>query len=281
MPENLRVLKGRLRTAKNIAQIAKTLEMVSISKIRRARGLAESLRPYAERITVLLQSVSATFSAGEQSHPYLRSAPGKGRILLVIGAEKGLCGPLPGNLVRRLVDTMDEETRVICVGRRMEAAVARAAGSRLVASFPLGLRLPSYSLVFDLVRIVDDAILSGRASTFEILFTRFVSYFSQAATLERLVPVAPLPPTAGTPPVFEPSQEGVLQALLPHFLEVRLFDALVQSYSAEQAARMVAMQNAKSNALEIADSIALLYNKTRQERITGEILDLANKGRKS
>jgi F-type H+-transporting ATPase subunit gamma len=281
MPENLRILKGRIRTAGNIAQLAKTLEMVSVSKIRRARGLADTVRPYAERITALTGGAMGSLSPEERAHPYLKKGTGSGRILLAIGPDKGLCGPLTGNLIRKLAESVDQDTWLITVGKRMEAPGVRLAGNRLIASFMMGARLPQYSLVFELVRLINERILAGHAATLDILYSRFVSFFSQVPVIERVLPLQESPVLSGTvPPVVEPGSTALLDALLPHFLEVRLFDAVVQAFSAEHAARMVAMQNAKSNALEIADTFTLLYNKTRQERITSEILDLGNKGKK-
>ena len=280
MPENLRILKGRIRTAKNIAQLAKTLEMVSVSKIRRARILADTVRPYANRITVLTNAALQSLEPEQRTHPYLARRPGP-RLLLAIGPDKGLCGPLTGNLVRKLADSMDDTTSLITVGRRLEVPGVRLAGERLVASFRMGSRLPEYSLVFELVRVIDEQIRSGKAASLDVLYGRFVSYFTQVPTVEPVLPIgAALPKEAAEPLVFEPGGAALLNALLPHFLEVMLFDAVVQAICAENAARMVAMQNAKSNALEIADTFTLLYNKTRQERITSEILDLANKGKK-
>jgi F-type H+-transporting ATPase subunit gamma len=280
MPENLRTLKGRIRTAKNIAQLAKTLEMVSVSKIRRARTLAETVRPYAERITALTGNAMRSLAPEERAHPYLRSARVPARIVLAIGPDKGLCGPLTSNLARKLAENVDGNTLLITVGKKMERPGVRLAGKRLIASFNMGARLPQYSLVFELVRVINEQILSGRASALDVLYGRFVSYFTQVPTFQRLIPLEPAAQAPGAPEEFEPGSAVLLAALLPHFLEVRLFDAVVQAFSAEHAARMVAMQNAKANAGEIADTFTLLYNKTRQERITGEILDLANKGKK-
>ena len=280
MPENLRTLKGRIRTAKNIAQLAKTLEMVSVSKIRRARTLAETVRPYAERITALTGNAMRSLSPEEKDHPYLRAHKAPARIVLAIGPDKGLCGPLTGNLARKLADSVDENTLLITVGKKMERPGVRLVGKRLIASFMMGARLPQYSLVFELVRVINEHILAGKASALDVLYGRFVSYFTQIPTLQRLLPLQPAAEAAGAPEEFEPGRAVLLAALLPHFLEVRLFDAVVQAFSAEHAARMVAMQNAKANANDIADTFTLLYNKTRQERITSEILDLANKGKK-
>ena len=347
MPQNLRTLKSRIRTAKNIAQLAKTLEMVSVAKIRRARGLAETVRPYAERITSLGDTALRSVAPGEFVHPYLGGragasgdghpgsrplagtpdptedrgrgggAPSRGsatldggsrpsagtpdptedrgrgggardggsRLLLVIGPDKGLCGPLVSNLVRKMFEEDSPDAQLITVGKRMEGPAARKAGARLVASFPVGSRLPEYSLVYDLVLAINGYILSGRASRLDVLYTRFVSYFTQVPTLDHVLPLVPEPaptePESQRPHTIEPDLAGLLEALLPHYLEVRLFDAVIQAYSSEHGARMVAMQNAKKNALEIADSFTLLYNKTRQERITNEILDLANTGKRA
>ena len=307
MPQNLRSLKGRIRTAKNIAQLAKTLEMVSVAKIRRARGLAETVRPYAERITSLGDTALRSVAPGEFLHPYLGNAVARNpaedrgrvaataptpekaaRLLLVIGPDKGLCGPLVSNLVRKMLEEDSPDARIITVGKRIEAAAARIAGNRLVASFPVGSKLPEYSLVFDLVLAVNGYVLSGKANRLDVLYTHFVSYFTQVPTMDHVLPLSPEntstpseEPEKQRPHTIEPDLAGLLEALLPHFLEVRLFDAVVQAFSAEHAARMVAMQNAKANALEIADTFTLLYNKTRQERITSEILDLANKGKRA
>jgi F-type H+-transporting ATPase subunit gamma len=300
MPENLRTLKGRIRTAKNIAQLAKTLETVSVSKIRRARTLAETVRPYAERITVLTENAMGSLGPEERRHPYLAAEGGfvaaeggfvaaeggsarspvvPARLVLAIGPDKGLCGPLTGNLVRKLVDAVDEHTLVITVGKKMENPAVRLAGSRLIASFPMGARLPQFSLVFELVRVINEQILKGKAASLDVLYGRFVSFFTQTPTVQRLLPLAPTP-AAARAEELEPGSEEMVAALLPHYLEVRLFDAVVQAFSAEHAARMVAMQSAKDNASDIAETYTLLYNKTRQERITSEILDLANKGKR-
>ncbi len=298
MAQNLRTLKSRIRTAKNIAQLAKTLEMVSVTKVRRARTLAETVRPYAERITSLGDTALRSVAPGEFIHPYLGNQPGRNgdrplsRLLLVIGPDKGLCGPLVSNLVRRMFDADTPDTQLITVGRRLESPATRLAGSRLLASFSVGSRLPEYSLVYDLVLAINSHILTGRAARLDVLYTRFVSYFTQVPTVDHVLPLttvaarapeaAPRPPGAEgeQPHTIEPDLTGLLEALLPHYLEVRLFDAVMQAYSSEHGARMVAMQNAKKNALEIADSFTLLYNKTRQERLTNEILDLANTGKR-
>jgi F-type H+-transporting ATPase subunit gamma len=278
MPQNLRELKTRIRTSHNIAQIAKTLEMVSVSKIRRARALALTVRPYAERLVSLLGTTLGAFPEGVPEHPFLRPTPSAGRLVIALGPDKGLCGPLPGNIVRRLLDLADSDVSLITVGRRLDGPASRT-GARHVAAFPLGTQLPRYSLVYELARLTEEIISSGRASTLEVLYPRFESFFSQVVTVQRMLPLEDTAIVRNVDAApLEPDPRALLDALVPHVLETRLFDAVLQTYASEQAARMVAMQNAKSNAFEIAESFTLLYNKTRQERITSEILDLANTG---
>ena len=280
MASNLRLLKLRIRTAHNIAQIAKTLEMVSVAKIRRARTLVDTVMPYSKRITALTDAVLRTLPPETPPHAYMGPSSSQTRLVIAIGPEKGLCGPLVSNLMRKLLELDDPRTLVVTVGKRMERVAMHLAESKLIASFPLGTLVPQYSLVYDVSRLADEMVMSGRAGSVELLHARFVSVFSQVPTVERVIPLAPrAAPSSEIPPAFEPSSAALLGALLPHYLEVRIFDAIVQAYTAEHAARMVAMQNAKNNALDIGDSLTLAYNKTRQERITNEILDLANQGK--
>ena len=278
MAANLRELKTRIRTSTNIAQIAKTLEMVSVSKIRRARGLALTVRPYAQRMVSLLRTTLGAFPEGRPDHPFLRPKESSGRLVIALGPDKGLCGPLVGNIVRRMLDLVKGDTWLVTVGKRLVAPAARS-GARVVASFPVGGQMPRYSLVYELSRLAEEVITDGRASVLEVLFPRFESFFSQVVTVERMLPLedAPAERREDAPPL-EPDPRSLLDGLVPQVLETRLYDALLQTYASENAARMVAMQNAKNNALDIAESFTLLYNKTRQERITSEILDLANTG---
>ncbi len=280
MLENLQFLKARISTAKNIAQISKTLEMVSAIKIRRAQTMMETVEPYAEGIRDLAEDIHAHAAGlGPLTHPYFSGNASPAHLLIAVGPDKGLCGPLMTNLSRELVELDRPDMLLITVGKRMERMGARMTKSRLVAAFPMGSRVPQYSLVYDLVRIVNEYILSSRASTLSVLFSRYVSYFTQVPVEVQVLPIAnPAGVRHALPYEVEPDVERILKEILPHYLEVMLYWLIVEAYTSEQAARLVAMQNAKNNAFDIADSLTLLYNKTRQERITNEILDLANQG---
>jgi F-type H+-transporting ATPase subunit gamma len=280
MALNLQLLKGRIRTANNIAQIAKTLEMISAIKIRRAQSAMENAQPYAARVNGLVRDILGRVEPSRPVlHPYVSPAPGGTRLILAIGPDKGLCGPLPANLARELRELDDPDVLLVTVGRKIEKAAAGLKKSRLIAAFSMGSGIPQYSLVGDLIRTADEYVMRGKASSFSALFTRYVSYFSQIPVEVSILPIeAPSAPHRQEPYAVEPDVHTALAALLPHYLEVTLYSLLVEAHVAEQSARLVAMQNAKNNATDTADALVLRYNKGRQERITSEILDLANQG---
>jgi F-type H+-transporting ATPase subunit gamma len=279
MALNLQLLKGRIHTANNIAQIAKTLEMISAIKIRRAQSAMDKAQPYAGEVDSLVRGILGSREPDRPIlHPYVSPAAGGARLIIAIGPDKGLCGPLPSNIARELRELDDPDVLLVTVGRRIERAAAGLKKSRLVAAFPMGSGIPEYTLVGDLVRLTDEYVMGAKASTLSVLFTRYVSYFSQIPVEVSILPVgAPYKPRPQAP-IVEPDAVAVLAALLPHYLEITLYSLLVEAHAAEQAARLVAMQNAKNNAMDTADSLVLQYNKSRQERITSEILDLANQG---
>jgi F-type H+-transporting ATPase subunit gamma len=277
MAENLQVLKKRIRTAKSIAQLAKAMEMIAASKIKKAQAAVERSRPYAGKITETVEKILASCELKEFVHPYLRPLGSGRKLLIAISPDKGLCGGLPTNLYREMARFDPKTTLVVAIGKKIERFAA-AHGYPLAASFHPGSAFPSYASVYPILDIVHKEYESGASGEVHVLSTSFSSMIAQTAATVRLLPLALQPGCAAHDGhyIFEPGVEPVLRELLPYYIEVKLYNALVQAYTAEQAARMVAMKNAKENALEITDYLTLSYNRTRQEKITGEILDLAN-----
>lgn len=277
--ENLQTLKARIKTAVNIAQIAKAMEMISASKIKRAREAVENNRPYAKKITETVERILASIDVRDVSSPYIK-APSAGKTLvLLITPDKGLCGALSDNLFRELLKFDRRSTEVVAMGKKGESFAAKN-GYHVVASFPMGTKLPAYDVIYPLLAVLNKKFLAGESSTVKVLYSRFDSMMKQTPTIAQLMPVPVDPATQGPADdilyTFEPSRAHVLDELLPYYIEVTMYYFLINAYSAEQAARMVSMQNAKNNALDIRDSITLAYNKLRQAKITGEILDITN-----
>lgn len=279
MAENLQTLKGRIKTAVNIAQIAKAMEMISASKIKRAREAVENNRPYAKKITETVDRILASIDVRDvQSHYLKRPADGK-TLVLLITPDKGLCGALADNLFRELHTFDRRATEIVALGKKGESFAVKN-GFHVIASFPMGTKLPAYDVIYPLLGVLNKKFLAGEASTVTVLYSRFDSMMKQTPTQAQLMPVPVDPATEGPADdilyTFEPSRGHVLDELLPYYIEVTLYYYLINAYSAEQAARMISMQNAKNNALDIRDSITLAYNKLRQAKITGEILDITN-----
>ncbi|HRN96541.1 MAG TPA: FoF1 ATP synthase subunit gamma, partial [Candidatus Levybacteria bacterium] len=153
MAENLFLLKRRIKTAKNIAQIAKAMEMVSASKIKKAQTIVEKNRTYSDRITALTESIIARTDLKTFTHPFLTKTDSKQKLLIAFSPDKGLCGSLNTNLYKSLIERDLTSTRVVAIGRKMEMMNAKIQ-SDLVASFHMGTTIPHYSLVFQIITLI-------------------------------------------------------------------------------------------------------------------------------
>jgi F-type H+-transporting ATPase subunit gamma len=294
MAQNLQILLRRKKTAKNIAQIARAMEMVSASKIKKAQGTVLANKPYADKITQLTSSIIKHVNTKKFKHPYILGNKSEKSLVLVISPDKGLCGSLNTNLFKKILEIDNKNLKLIAVGRRASQFSRRLEGE-LIAEFNIGTTLPPYQNVFQLIEIINSEYMNGNVSSFRILYTQFTSMFTQAPVIKNILPIYtknPLRSEAGEAPpdgemptekglplpyIFEPKIEKLLSELLPYYLEVILYSSLIEAYTSEQAARMLAMQNAKNNALDIADYLTLIYNKSRQERITNELLTLSGR----
>lgn len=279
MAANLQLLKRRIKTSKNIAQIAKAMEMISASKIKKAQDATTANKPYASRIEVMTASLLLSLKDTEYTHPHLQKNASDVTLLVVVSPDKGLCGSLNANLYKKITEMSREgKVRMVTVGKKAEQFCATRKMD-LQASFAMGTTIPSYSSAIAVKELVEQEFLSGSIGQVRILYSAFESFFTQIPTLKQLLPT---PAQIVTEDIslpdykFEPNVQSIMDSLLPYYLETQLYQAFIEAYTSEQAARMMAMQNAKNSALDIADYLTLTYNKLRQERITNEILDLNN-----
>lgn len=276
MAKNLQLLKRRINTSKNIAQIGKAMEMISASKIKRAQTQVLNNKPYSERITELTQTMLLQPDLKNFTHPLLETNDSEKKLYIVISPDRGLCGSLNTNLFKKIIELDNKNIKMVTLGKRAERFCIRLEGE-LIASFPMGTSLPQYSIVYDLIEIIEQEFITKNVSEVFLVYSQFNSVFSQSPIVKKILPLErPTAEIEELPYIFEPKVNELIKDLLPFYLEVSLFTSILEAYTSEQAARMVAMQNAKNNALDIADALTLEYNKSRQERITGEILDIAN-----
>lgn len=278
MAQNLQLLKRRIRTSKNISQIAKALEMIAAAKIKKAQNATQNNKPYADEITNLTQKIVSTQNNTTFTHPYLAKRVASKDLLIAISPDRGLCGSLNTNIYKKLIEIDSSNTKIVTVGKKA-AFFASKLSFELLLTYPMGNAIPDYTLVYELKNIIDNEIKSGSISTVSILYPDFISLFTQTPVVKQLLPLqieSLEVEIEDNTSLIEPGRTSILTELLPYYLEVQLYNALLISFTSQQAAQMVAMQNAKNNASDIAEYLNLVYNKSRQERITSEILDLSN-----
>ena len=275
---NIRTIRRRIRSVQNTQKITQAMEMIAASKMRRAQQRVLAARPYAEKMLQVLGNLAAQPRETEQLHPLLEMREPRKITLLHITPDRGLTGGLTSNLNRRAAQFILEEgtpVNSVTVGRKARDFMVRH-GQELRAVFTdLGDNVGVAELL-PIARIVMDDYMSGGTDRVYMLFSTFVSTVNQRSTLQQLLPVE-ASPTEGLRQVgyiFEPDGLTVLAQLLPRFVEMQVYQAMLEASASEQSARMVAMRNATDNAKEMIDGLTLELNKARQESITRELLDI-------
>ena len=274
----IRLIRSRIKGVQSIAKITRAMEMIATSKMRRTqeRGLAG--RPYAEKIHQVVADL-AYLSQGESVvHPLLQSRPIKRIAIVHITPDRGLCGGMVSNMNRRTGSFILEQNlpaSMICVGRK-GVDFMRRTGRDIRAEFTwLGDR-PGFLDTLPISRIIIDDYTSGAIDAVYVAYARFISVLVQRPVVEQILPAVPADRTGhhNLDFIYEPGLAPVLGGLLPRFIEMQIYHAILEAIASEQAARMVAMRNATENAGELTDELTLLYNKARQESITKELLDI-------
>lgn len=277
MSENPQVIKKRIRTAVNISQIAKAMEMISASKIRKAEKAVVNNRPYADKITYIVSRFLSNKDAREIRSPLMSKNETTKKLVIAVSPDKGLCGGLPYKLFEKLLEYGNRDNYIITVGKKAETFSAGHDFS-LLASFKMGSKFPPYSFIYPILNLAKQHYIEKKVGEVVVVYSEFKNVLQQRAVVQKLLPIEPEKDLVSRelPYIFETGISNIIDELLPYYLEVKFYNSLIQAFTSEQAARMVAMRNAKENALEIMDFLTLHFNKLRQERITNEILDLSN-----
>ncbi len=281
----IRQLKRRITSIKNTAKITNALQLVAASKMRRAQDRAIQSRPYAEKLrTVLAGLASAGGSEEDAPHPLLVKRPAKNIALLHVTPDRGLCGGLNSNLNRSagsFVALQHEPVGVVAVGKKGGDFFVRA-HAHLIAEFSDLGDYPTQGDTLGIARVVIQDYLAATVDRVYLSYSQFVSTANQRPVIRQLLPIEP-PATEGEGDgaesirhdyIFEPSPEIVLERILPRYIEMQIYEAILESAASEQSAKMVAMKNATDNANDIQRELTLTYNKARQEQITKELLDI-------
>jgi F-type H+-transporting ATPase subunit gamma len=279
-----RELRRRIKSVSSTAQITRAMQMVAASKMRKAQDAALVGRPFVHLMYRIQRA--ATIRMRDFSHPLLDVRPVRKRAVIVVGADKGLCGALNSNLFRLASQFDTQSTLFITAGRRASQFIARTR-RQLVAEFVYS-DSPQYPEARAIAAFARDLFLKKEVDQVQIIATRFVNTLTQEAVCIEYLPVGEIKAlqipgieleeklaadTSET--LFEPSPEYVLSYLLSHYLNIYIYQVLLNAKASEQSARMVSMKNATDNAESLIKDLTLEYNKIRQGNITKELLDIA------
>jgi F-type H+-transporting ATPase subunit gamma len=253
------------------------MEMIAASKMRKAQERGLQGRPYSQKIEQVIANLAAIPDIGMQ-HPLLQRRPIRKVAVVHITPDRGLCGGLNANLNRRLAGFILEQeasVEVIAVGRKGRDAAMRFACDMSAEFTGLGDQ-PPFLDTLPISHIVIDEYTTGKIDEVYISYAQFVSTMVQKPAMKQILPVKPavIPQAQNVDYIYEPRAAVVLGGLLPRFVEMEIYHAILESIASEQSARMVAMRNATDSANELIGDLTLLYNKARQESITRDLLDI-------
>ncbi len=255
------------------------MELVAGSKMRKSQQRALQGRPYAEKMLEVLGDLAKQQGDDEQKHAFLTVRPVQRNLVLFLSPNRGLAGGLPSNMNRRAATfalEQEEPVSFVTVGRKGRDFIARTS-QQLVADFTM----PDYPELLDtlpVTRIVLDEYEGGHVDRVFLLYPRFINTAVQQPSVKQILPIEPVDIEDRTVEdvdyIYEPSPQAVFGQLLPRYIEMTIYQAILESEACELSARMVAMRNATEAAKEMIQTLTLVYNKVRQEQITKELLDI-------
>ena len=276
---SVRDIRRRIRSVDNTAKVTNAMSLIAASKMRRAQNSVLEGRPYSVKIQEVIAHLAAQPMDDESSaQPLLAVRPVEKTTVLMISPDRGLCGGLHANLNRRVgqfILNQEVPVQAIAVGRKGRDFMART-NQDLKATFTDLGETPLLVDTHAISHMVIDSYCDGEADEVYLAYTQYVSTMVQEPVIEKLLPIAPAELTASESVgyIYEPGNLAVLQNLLPRFVEMQIYHAILEAIASEQSARMVAMRAATDNASELAGDLTLTMNKLRQESITNELLDL-------
>ncbi len=276
-----REIRRRIRSVRNISQITRAMEMVSASKMRRAQQRVLASRPYAERLQGVIADLSSMQIGADElaRFPLLEQREIKSASIIVITPDKGLTGSLNSNILRRasryILNEAGVPVRVIAAGKKGRDFMIRGKQDVVAEFTGLGDAV-SLDDLRPIVQIAIEDFIAGRTDAVYVVFAKYVNTLSQVPEVKQILPII-RPEGAGTYTdyIFEPSPEAVLEDLLPRFVEIQLYQSVLEAIASEHSARMVAMRNASQNAKDLVNDLTLTYNKARQTQITREVSEIA------
>jgi F-type H+-transporting ATPase subunit gamma len=274
-------MRTRIGSVKSTQKITKALQMVAAAKLRRAQGATEAARPYAQRMSAIISNLAAGVSG--PSAPLLLAGTGSDRrhLVVVATADRGLAGAFNGSIVRAARQKIaaliaeGKEVKILTIGRKGRDGLRRQFGNRFVESYEIGLKAPGLSLVQPIARQILELYTGGQFDVVSLIYSRYKSVVTQIPTVKQLIPAEVEPgETQGIFYDYEPDEDTILQALLPQNISVQLLSAILENQAGFFASQMAAMDNATRNAGDLINALTIQMNRTRQAKITTELIEI-------
>ncbi len=275
-------LTRRIKSVSNITKITKAMEMVSASKMRQAQAQALASRHYARKLDEILSKIGANGRVAE--HPLLKShTQNNKQALLVISTDRGLTGSLNTNLFKSLLDFQQQHNADVYTIGRLAKEFAIKSDFNLIAEFGQVSDKVSYHTTTPVAKLLIERLLDGSYQTIHIAYMDFITTLSQKPRITQLLPIQQhlIPQEENLKQInsakeylFEPSAKEILDDILPYFVELKIYQSLLEARASEHSARMVAMKSASDNASDLKGSLQLQFNRSRQAQITSELSDI-------
>ena len=275
---NLKEIRNRITSVSSTMQITAAMKMVSAAKLKKAQDAITAMRPYAEKLTELLQNLSATLD-GDVGGEFTKQREVKKVLVVAITSNRGLCGAFNTNVIKEVKNRAD-----YYAGKQVDVFAIGKKGNDILTKTLSVVDNQSHvfdHLTFENVTVIAETLtqkfVSGEYDKIELVYNQFKNAATQIVQVEQFLPLAPIKsdtPASTGDYIFEPSKEEIVLTLIPKSLKTQLYKGIRDSFASEHGARMTAMHKATDNATELRDQLKLTYNKVRQAAITNEILEI-------
>ena len=274
---NLKEIRNRISSVSSTMQITSAMKMVSAAKLKKAQDAITAMRPYADKLTELLQNLSATLDADSGSK-FADQREVKNVLIVAITSNRGLCGAFNSNIIKQANylanNYAGKKVSVVAIGKKANDALSKE--YEILANESTIFDDLTFDNVAQIAELLMQKFEEGSVDKIELVYNKFKNAATQIVTTEQFLPIVPSADGTDTNQdyIFEPSKAEIVETLIPKSLKTQLFKAIRDSFASEHGARMTAMHKATDNATELRDQLKLTYNKARQAAITNEILEI-------
>lgn len=276
---NLKEIRNRITSVSSTMQITSAMKMVSAAKLKKAQDAITAMRPYSEKLTELLQNLSATLES-DNGGAFAEQRPVNKVLIVAITSNRGLCGAFNANVIKQIRNLQSayagRQVDVLAIGKKGNDALKKTCN--IVGNESSLFETLTFENVANVAQMLMDRFEAGDYDRIEVVYNHFKNAATQIVLTEQFLPLEPAAAdtttTTATDYIFEPSKEEIVKSLVPLSLKTQLYKAVRDSFASEHGARMTAMHKATDNATELRNQLKLTYNKARQAAITGEILEI-------